>query len=1360
MVGERRVGAVLESPASWKVPPQSKSLNYELVKDEILGYEVLLHNGPRPLIIKGITDYPSGVEFSCRVRLVTNEKWKRVSFVMNVGKDPSRPGDRGVLISLSAIRRREFCYASARFAHKQFTLNFNLKPYPIIKPAWRDSVRIPIEEAMAQTPGITEKWTTVRCRLYDDRVRVWVDDRLLFDLTQALFEEDRKRWIERTIERLQAIKDKKTRETRLEVFQKSIEETPSLPDSGSVQLTLSAGVRLADFKVRKFAEEGNLFEVIHLDGYVRDRELLGKAGTAVAEDALPFGESVVVKGIPFRFVDRRETGGADHMDLSRSLLRQGLMTGYHQSFKHRFAGTSYVDPARIQLRIPNGRYDAMYFIASFDERKWRIPLLSALFYRPGAGFAKVFETTVPSYRAETAEAIPLSVRLENGRRRKLWLVKMKLDPAELASFSDLEILEVELTKKVYQYRSYPDPYIYGWHQGGLPSGVHIYAVTLHRPELLMTVEPAVFGHVWKAEEKPSYIITLTNRTDKPRTVQLSLGTESYDSKEEHQQERKVFLTPGRTLRQTFTFAVKRFGIHKITVTMNDGKNRWTEWRNLCHLAPDTRPKEWKSGKGPLFGFWSYMGGHYTPPAKEHWRIMSMAGARAMKKSGSPFKPSAWVVFPQWSWAGEEKIDPEKYNACKKKVIERIRTRQGDNPPIVTFFPEPHISRDLATDNLPSYWGEPPYKLYDDERYRLRVFFNTAKAAAEAVRETWPETKILIPWGDPLFIVPLLRAGFPRHLIDGSGLDMVGFERLPEQQLHQMSAHRLYLLKQEYKKFGLKNPFLPYIEGIFVATEPGACTWEEQADYYHRWTLISLAYGITHFFSGWFAFDCGDYYGAEHYGGCGIECRIPYCDPKPAYAHYATMTLMLCEAKFDEWLPTGSLSTYCLKFTRPNGPVYALWTLRGMRPAKLTLQKDTTVTVTDSMGNSRKLSGKEVTVITSPSPIYLSGAEVVSVSLGNPDHSDSVSWSRNRNQMTWYSGPVLRKKPVARTIQIASLGDGGWSVYNERDFVYETNNYDTWRYPGKMSVRIVSDPEHRGLALALRLENQEREAKLMPWYSVLKPKHPIKIPGKAVALGLWVKAHSDWGRVVYSLRDEKGERWISIGAKDQWNCDDLHSWSYFNSDGWRYLRFELPSNAPYDAFREYDTTWWRHTGGDGIVDPPLRLEKIIVERRTHILYVNDIQPADTSDVLLAELIAEYATEFDTTKNAVKLSRIRMELPKPPRKLPNPIFAMQKNPLPPVKLIEVRDPDWGYDGTRCHVHFDHREGAVEYQVWVSAYPDGSGAQAMARMKKSGGLLQGLRPATKFYLWVTYKGEDERQSKPSNRLEIELVDAFAQK
>src|SRR5437764_11849921 len=120
-----------------------------------------------------------------------------------------------------------------------------------------------------------------------------------------------------------------------------------------------------------------------------------------------------------------------------------------------------------------------------------------------------------------------------------------------------------------------------------------------------------------------------------------------------------------------------------------------------------------------------------------------------------------------------------------------------------------------------------------------------------------------------------------------------------------------------------------------------------------------------------------------------------------------------------------------------------------------------------------------------------------------------------------------------------------------------------------------------------------------------------------------------------------------------------------------------------------------------------------------------------------------------------------MPKPQGEfaLANPIEKMTaENELPAVKLEKVTMPDWGYDGTRCHVQFSEAPDAAEYQVWVAAYPDGRGALPMARMKTPGGLINGLRPARKLYLWVTYsttpaKGAKPTAalSKPSNPLEI---------
>src|SRR6185436_1736776 len=238
----------------------------------------------------------------------------------------------------------------------------------------------------------------------------------------------------------------------------------------------------------------------------------------------------------------------------------------------------------------------------------------------------------------------------------------------------------------------------------------------------------------------------------------------------------------------------------------------------------------------------------------------------------------------------------------------------------------------------------------------------------------------------------------------------------------------------------------------------------------------------------------------------------------------------------------------------------------------------------------------------------------------------------------------------------------------------------------------------GKALAIHLEKQEKDRGVMPFYTTLEPQQPIALPGKASHLGLWVHASSDWGRVVYLVRDAKGERWISVGAKEEWNNDDVHCWSAFCFDGWRYLRFQLPSSAPYDSFRERGTTWWGSYDGDGVVDLPLKLEKVIVERRPKVICGNELVAASPDDVLLGDLYAEYASAADKGEEVLRLSKLRMPSPAGMPELANPIADLAKTGVgAATKALKVTDPEHQYDGTRCHVHFEPVPGAKSYNVW---------------------------------------------------------------
>ena len=355
-------------------------------------------------------------------------------------------------------------------------------------------------------------------------------------------------------------------------------------------------------------------------------------------------------------------------------------------------------------------------------------------------------------------------------------------------------------------------------------------------------------------------------------------------------------------------------------------------------------------------------------------------------------------------------------------------------------------------------------------------------------------------------------------------------------------------------------------------------------------------------------------------------------------------------------------------------------------------------------------GDSATFTITTSPCYVHGlATDALMTLGEPVHSDS--------------------KPSPLAQKLGNLGDGSWTISEAHDNHYETSHIEfVKRFPSKMTVQSVAAPaEQGGRALSVHLETPEKDRKVMPFYTTLPPAKPITIAGKPSHLGLWVKGASDWGRVVYCLRDANGERWVSVGKKGEWNVDDVHCWSAFNFDGWRDPSFELPGNQPWDCYREAGTSFWGYYGeGDGMVDLPLTLEKILVERRTHVIKADELVPANPADVLLGDLMIDYESESDRTEEAVRLSRLRMPVPDQAPALENPIQKLTETGRGQLTTItKVMPPEREYDGTRCHVFFEPVEGAKSYDVWVSTYQDGRRHSPSLRLDSAGAITDRPTP-----------------------------------
>ena len=673
----------------------------------------------------------------------------------------------------------------------------------------------------------------------------------------------------------------------------------------------------------------------------------------------------------------------------------------------------------------------------------------------------------------------------------------------------------------------------------------------------------------------------------------------------------------------------------------------------------------------------------------------------------------------------------------------------NDPDLAVFFAEPLLGP-ISYISLPEYYGDPPYKMTDTERANYQRFLDQFLIAGRAIKKEWPHAKCLLPWGIPSFPIAFLRESKEAtELMDGPAIDMVMFERMPEMQMHQVTfASSMWQLRQEWLKTGKPWPNLITIEGPGTSpARPGACTVQQEADHTVRAVLVLASYSTTRFLGWPGASHCAGYWGEQHYGS-GLLEPIPLLNPRPVFSSYATLTRHLNRMNFVKLLPTPSPSVFCAQFKhyKTGEVLHVLWTLRGTRPVEIEVATGATLQVYDSMDNASPASekGGRASFTIGTAPVYVHGlAGDARFTLGTPDHSDA--------------------KPGENSVVLGNLGDGSWKLSDKRHSDYEEVHLEfIKKFPGKFSVHTAPGPQEGQKALAVRLEKQEKERRTMPFYTTLVPAKPVAIPGKASHLGLWARAASDWGRVVYCLKDAKGERWLSVGKKGEWNVDDTHNWSAFNYDGWRYLTFEMPGNAPYDLYREAGTTFWGNYGGDMIIDLPLTLEKVIVERRTHVIHCTEQLPASPEDVLLGELRAEYVAPADKTDEVVRLSRLVMPVPNTAPSLANPIVELTKTGTGPgPDITKVNAPEREYDGRRCHVHFTPVPGAKTYDIWVTTYPDGRGAILLGKdWTAPGQLLTGLSPNINLYLFAVAKDAAGKPSKPGKPLTVNLKDMFPMK
>ena len=1047
----------------------------------------------------------------------------------------------------------------------------------------------------------------------------------------------------------------------------------------------------------------------------------------------PAGTVTNIAGVPFLL----STRGNDAIDLFQSRFASAIRTGMRGNrVSERWPDPLAKTPLRFSFRVPGGDYDALCVLCAADgSRRDAIPRLTAQFYHPGVG--RPFSCA--------SGDVPVST---NGA---VHVVTIPL-PGDLFTELGTEgAFALELTKGVQPYRVYPDPYYFSEHAAGLPSSVRVLGVSLRRPEVKVAFDPDEPANAFTEGQKVAYTATLENTTAAPREERLVFTATSWDGQKTVRQEKAVRLAPGERKAVGFSFAPQRYGWHAVSLA--------AAGRDFHHNAAYLKARDYTrrpfDHKGMRFGTWtvfksperaSLLGkagfdsgeglpANASPELRDIWdrygfAFFSVPGnARGVGKivPGDDFETNV-VRFTQ-AWGGARMGDPGsenwKYTRC---LVEPGGIGTG-NAQFPEYYGEPTNAFDYA-------------RLQGTEKARYEDYKERVLVGVTTLKRLYPQARHLVPNGSWTFLLPFLQDPETRPLFDGVKCDFQFFNHIPEEQIYETSIHSLWYFRKAWAKYRPdKEPFLLLGEGPDIhQVYPGGSTMEEDAALRIRDSIHLAGYGID-----WqLSWGTDPFSSEEHHCSGGLAIGARANDPTWGYCAMATWTRLTRDATFESYSPVGSRSAFCANFRdhKTGKLLRAIWTVRGRRTFSFPC-KPGALTVLDPMDNEvAAAAGPDGTarLTVGQMPFFVLGADAVAPTVaGDPDHSDDAL--------------------AEGAVPLGSFAEhfAGQAADDEDRYLNTMADYIR-RFPAAMEVVATNDAAH-GPVLSVGLPKQETDRMVMPYYTCLHFRKPVEIPGKAAALRVDVKAASDWGRVVFVVKDASGRRFYSCGQKDQWNADDMTGQSFFNFDGWRRLRIELPSNAPWDCFREAGFASW---GSDAPKEPvalPLAIEKVFVERRGGIMYGNDYLPFDRdTPVLLGALHAEYASEADKGAEAIRLSKLRLPTT-PATQLPNPLAEMASNPLPAGRIVSVKDPATWFDGTNGDFAFELPEEAVSWDLWVAPSKDGRGALKLGNaLKKNPCNVSGFLAGQTFHAFLVWRDKAGNLSKPSEPLEFKLEDHFA--
>lgn len=753
-----------------------------------------------------------------------------------------------------------------------------------------------------------------------------------------------------------------------------------------------------------------------------------------------------------------------------------------------------------------------------------------------------------------------------------------MDPLENLAGEEVFPPTLELSQRTWT-PSFKANLAYDSYLAGTPlsptSGVTIFDLTLKKSPVTMEVKTNIGIQVFYASDQPEFLAQLTALETGDFSVAWDFA--DVDGKIVATGTQSLALSAGETKAISVPVTTK-VGWFAARFRLKDkaGGELMDTRTSFVMLPPDTRTAGYES---PFYGWWFGPGHGADIKLEEAGPLFQRLGIRRVdlppempesltEKYGFTESHIPWT--PPGSGRGEMNAVRDKTKTVEEAVAahEAFIREQLKLWPHIDRMLVFHESGDRGAPFPSELWGEPakavaapldensPEALAQREGGDLRAVAaekdrkNYEKnwpsrmvyleAMAKMVREKFPQLKMQYGNdGNSLGIMgELFRQKFPKKWMDTISIEDLGQTFLPE-NVAVGGLHSAWFLRELARKTGYGDvPITASTEWI------GRMTLRlgnrAQAEWKARDGLLALAYGFdTISLAGLNDTATGYYF--TSWGNGGLCERYPMLAPKPSFAAIATLTQVMDRAKFQQFVPTGSMVLYVAEFQRGQEWVYALWTPRGDREITLNFPADATRKHVDLYGRASELTGQSLQLIANTAPQYLVSKDRLTSALAGKSS---------------FPAEIETEKPT-QIIPLESL-DAINIVANPKLDAGSKNrpeNLPQWR-EGNFEIREVVDPE-MGKCLEVELKPEGKLWEMTHEYVTLQLTKPV--PTEAKSAGVWVKGNGSWGRVNIDTKQGWGP-WAS-------NNNRFFSWpavGKMNFEGWNFIRYPF-----YDWTRKND-----------------------------------------------------------------------------------------------------------------------------------------------------------------------------------------------